>query len=647
MSRAERAFLLILVSASALLFAAFFHPFAAPDNDYASFEHVAQALASWSLPDSFKRGPVFPALMAIVAPFAGGVTPYLRAALLINAAASLVNIVLVHAIARRLGGPVAAGMAALLFAGSVQFAPLALQPLVEPTLGTSVLLAALALLVRSRLAYAAAALAALGRTETALLVPLIACSRLGPTLIAELRRPRKDVDLTARGLRRFIEVVLGVGAPRELALSIAALAPLVVWMALGSRFDTGQDTYMAMWRAMDFAAAPSYLERSIREPFIGWYRSGNIGRAVIVAVPLLVGMYASVRRMPWRAGVLFILWILSALAIVRFGVDKARYVYATSWIPMLASAIGIESIARWTTARLSVLPPMLALVPGAFLLVAWIERLQSGLERLAHTELPPIGPEPAPRSLAFATSLGAVSMPSLLFAAFGALLLALAAGVLWARRVRSSATPNASDPPLATRAHSAPRFAAASAALLALFYLTPLLLGGLHGAQNTLINAHYDNYESALGAGWLASHMGDGERAVMLMPPHAHHVAGLDPERVVAYADLGVGPPPSAGAEGEIAPADTADSIAAAMRDLEVTYAIYTWRPPPVNPANHYYYQFYRTDLSDVFADGGVVPGFEHVATIPLPEGVEELEGRRPVQVYRLVDHSASRSIRP
>jgi len=41
-----------------------YQPFVLPNDDYHSFERTAKSLASGELPASFKRGPIFPLLMA-------------------------------------------------------------------------------------------------------------------------------------------------------------------------------------------------------------------------------------------------------------------------------------------------------------------------------------------------------------------------------------------------------------------------------------------------------------------------------------------------------------------------------------------------------------------------------------------------------
>src|SRR4030042_4438942 len=62
--RSEWLLLGLLCLGTALYWSAQYHPFLVPNNDYYSFERVAKAFGSGELPRSFKRGPIFPLLMA-------------------------------------------------------------------------------------------------------------------------------------------------------------------------------------------------------------------------------------------------------------------------------------------------------------------------------------------------------------------------------------------------------------------------------------------------------------------------------------------------------------------------------------------------------------------------------------------------------
>ena len=165
-----------------------YHPFVLPNNDYHSFERAAQSLASGELPAKFKRGPIFPSLMAVLAPVMPGPHPHpdpkpepdpephphpeLHAALVLNMAFSIGVLILLFRLASPLLGAGALLVPAL-FATSEQFHAMALQPLVEPSLGFFCVLSLVLFQARSPWQYAAAAAAALSRSEAATLIPVL------------------------------------------------------------------------------------------------------------------------------------------------------------------------------------------------------------------------------------------------------------------------------------------------------------------------------------------------------------------------------------------------------------------------------------------------------------------------------------------
>jgi hypothetical protein len=51
------------------------------------------------------------------------------------------------------------------------------------------------------------------------------------------------------------------------------------------------------------------------------------------------------------------------------------------------------------------------------------------------------------------------------------------------------------------------------------------------------------------------------------------------------------------------------------------------------NPAEGFYYRRKKTHLAEEFRDGGEVDGFEHLATLSLPEILD----RPAVQIYKVV----------
>jgi hypothetical protein len=70
------------------------------------------------------------------------------------------------------------------------------------------------------------------------------------------------------------------------------------------------------------------------------------------------------------------------------------------------------------------------------------------------------------------------------------------------------------------------------------------------------------------------------------------------------------------------------------MRARGLSYLVATWRKPVAQAIDQVYERKFKWFLVDPFAEGKPVPGFEHVAALPLPEHLEH----PPVQIYRLAD---------
>ena len=95
-------------------------PFYMPNNDYFSFERLAQNLAAWRWPSDFKRMPVFPGMMGALARFMPGEHPFMQAGLWVNMLLSIGLLWLVYRIAR-LVVPGAPSLVVLCLAFAPQF----------------------------------------------------------------------------------------------------------------------------------------------------------------------------------------------------------------------------------------------------------------------------------------------------------------------------------------------------------------------------------------------------------------------------------------------------------------------------------------------------------------------------------------------
>jgi hypothetical protein len=534
-----------------------YQPFVVPTNDYPSFERTARSLAALELPANFQRMPVYPALMGAVAPLVQASHPYLHAALGWNLAFALGTLVLIFLLGSRAFGR-GALLAPLLVAGTTQLHGMALQPLVEPSLGFFVALAFVLFQARSPWQYAAAWAAALSRYEAALLIPVL--------LVAN---------------------VAGEGRVfRHLVLAALASTGFVGWAALGWLHGSGGATYLDLMQGMGFRPAPEFLERSFKEPFRGWYREPGDGLWVFllgIAVPLGAGVNAGLREFRRLTLPLLAFFVLCVALIVIFGINKARYVYPTAWIPIFFFCLGglrlLDAGAR-ALARAPAAAALAAALLAGGLGLFWARRFAIRIAAL-----------PA-------------AQPPWLDVAFAAFLLALVAGLLAA---------------LAPR-RGKPAFAACALALLGL--LVPQIGGGIHAKRKEFFKIHYNNWGSWVAGQWLETHLRPGEQAVAVSSNHVLHGTSLSEDRVISYSGLR---------------AHTVEELAREMRDRRIRYALYTWRKTPETPSDEYYDEKMKAHLGAAFRSGGPVPGFEHVATLELPEELQ----RDPVQVYRLAGEGA------
>jgi hypothetical protein len=147
--------------------------------------------------------------------------------------------------------------------------------------------------------------------------------------------------------------------------------------------------------------------------------------------------------------------------------------------------------------------------------------------------------------------------------------------------------------------------------------LTPVLAGGIASKQVELFKVYYANYSSYLLAPWLEENLGPRDRIVLLHPTHVRFLTDLGPERFEKFLKMR---------------AENAAELAAEMRDKGLTHVAYTYRHRATNPAAELYNRRKKTYLAEEFRGGGEVAGFEHLATLPLPE----MLGRSAVQVYRV-----------
>jgi hypothetical protein len=320
-----------------------FEPFAFPNNDYFSFERAAHSFAAGEWPDSFKRGPILPALMALGAPLAGAPHPELRVALACNLLFSLGFVALLFRFGWRTF-PAAAPWFALLVLTTPVLHAMALQPLVEPNLAFFVALSFVLLRARSPWQYAAAAAAALSRPEAAALAVILAACNVAAD-------------------RRWLH---------HAVLAAAALVPFAAWNALGAAQGSGAAAYGDLMQTASARGLALVGVHYLREGLGGWTAApGAIGLVVAAGVGLAVGgigVRRAVRDHPREAWAALAWLAVSALAVAVFGISKSRYVLPTVWVLLAFVSVGAVELARPTgsgPARLGRLVPAFLLVPLA------------------------------------------------------------------------------------------------------------------------------------------------------------------------------------------------------------------------------------------------------------------------------------------
>ncbi len=346
--------LALLCVALLAIWALEYQPFALPNNDWYSFERTAQSFAAGELPASYKRMPLFPALVALLAPAMPDPHPWLHAALLWNLAFSIATLVALFALGRLTFGR-GALVAPVLLAASAQFHVMALQPLVEPSLTFFVVLSFLGLRRGASWQWWAAFAAGLSRYEAAAVIPVLFAVNLW-------REGRPGRQLLRAGL---------------------ASSGVLAWVGLGALQGAGGgQAYFALMSGMGFQPALGFVWRSLEEPFRGWYGRPPLlmaAFAVVVTLPLGAGLVHGFRRFRQDTLALVAFWGLCVGAIVLFGISKARYVSHGQWIPLFFWAGGAPRLVAAWLPRLRpvarVAPAIAALCVGlavaALALFAW------------------------------------------------------------------------------------------------------------------------------------------------------------------------------------------------------------------------------------------------------------------------------------
>jgi hypothetical protein len=157
-----------------------------------------------------------------------------------------------------------------------------------------------------------------------------------------------------------------------------------------------------------------------------------------------------------------------------------------------------------------------------------------------------------------------------------------------------------------------------TASCLFLIVVTPVVVGGIAAKERGLFGIYYANYSAYLLAPWLEESLGPSDRIVLLPKSQMEYLTDLDSRRFERFVGM---------------QADTTAELATEMREKGFTHVAFTFRHPGRNAASLLYNRKRKYYLAEEFRSGGEVAGFEHLATLPLPEILDQ----DPVQVYRVL----------
>lgn len=315
---------LILLAALAL-YLRFFNSLAVPNPDFFEYRGYALSFLQLSLPDGFKRFPLFPLLIGIVSLVMPGSEPELMAALTLNLVLAVVSLWLIYRITRQFVAPSTSLAIVTLCIVNRAMVYSVSEAMSEITILTTILLVIHLGLRKSPWAYVAAFAASLTRFEAAMLIPL---------LVLQDR-------LTTTGARKTRSLVWG---------ALASLG-IVGWMVLS--LQARESAYLS-----EMLARPSeglvFLKGLLRVPWdfiLGhFFGMAAVRRVVFLAGIVLMGTGAVVLLRRHQNRMILILGNLATYTAIHlaFPAHVDRYIVPVLWILYLLMAVSVE----WLIGRL-------------------------------------------------------------------------------------------------------------------------------------------------------------------------------------------------------------------------------------------------------------------------------------------------------
>jgi 4-amino-4-deoxy-L-arabinose transferase-like glycosyltransferase len=333
-----------IIVISAFYLAIHYRPFILPNVDYLRIRELAAELVSGQLPGRFKGMPlvsIIVGLIGLVMPASHD--PYLYAALALNIAFSLGNLVLIYLVAREFLGGLLALIPVIVLLAAPEFTRSAHQPLLEPAIGFLTLATLVALSRNSRWVFVFAGLCALTRYEMAVIFPIV-------FFIEVYRNPKEWV--------------------RYSVYSMAAALPFALWFGFSMLKHAGGNPYLQEMKGMGFTANWQVLW-TMHRPLPG-------PRLIVLGIACLswlVGLPIALRRNAVLTLAITSFFALYTLSHIIFGIDRERYAYPVLWVIPLLMTVVIHAIflrMKELANRLPYITQIIGIIILAIFLLGWI-----------------------------------------------------------------------------------------------------------------------------------------------------------------------------------------------------------------------------------------------------------------------------------